>query len=271
MRQRAPFQRADLDQLDQCLLANAARVVAMEDVHDGDRAPNVIGLRHDCDAAHSLSTAVKMARWEYEHGYRSTYYILHTSPYWGYPEFGEMLERIAGLGHEIGIHVDALAQALKTGEDPDLILERAIQRLRDLGHPVRGSAGHGNKLCLRDRLPHESPFANDEQFAECRRPKFGEPDRILSRGTHSIRLKPRPLADFGLEYDALWCALPWPFRSADSGGRWIEPGFEETAQRFARQTQVTTPPSATDDPRQLHLLIHPDWWARAFHPVGAFV
>lgn len=267
MRERAPFQRADLDQLDECFLVKAARVVAMEDVHDGAREPNVIGLRHDCDAGHSLATAVKMARWEYERGYRSTYYLLHTSPYWNYSHFPEMVERIALLGHEIGIHTDALAEALRTGDDPDMILERAIQRLRDLGYRVRGVAGHGNSICIKDRRPDESPFANDEQFAECRRPKHGAADRIIARGGRSIQLRPRPLADFGLEYEALWTAIKWPWRCADSGGKWINPGFEETAIRFAGQTDVTSLPNATIDPRQLHLLIHPDWWADAFQPV----
>jgi len=263
-----PFQASDLEELDCELYAKAARVVAMEDVHDGDRAPNVIGLRHDCDAGHSLSTAVKMARWEYEHGYRSTYYILHTSPYWDYPEFAEMLELIAGHDHEIGIHVDAIGAALVTGQDPDLILERAIQRLRDLGHQIRGAAGHGNGICLRDKRANESPFANDEQFRECRRPQFGADDRLIVRGSHSLRLRPRPLADFGLEYEALWSAHPWSWRCADSGGRWIDPGFEETVERFAGQTDITRLPTATEDPRQLHLLVHPDWWAEAFVPAA---
>lgn len=269
MRQQAPFLEDDLAELDEAFYAKAARVVAMEDVHDGHRAPNVIGLRHDCDAGHSLATAVDMARWEAELGYRSTYFILHTSPYWNYSWFETALEDIAMAGHEIGIHVDALAESLVTGEDPDLILERAIKRLRDLGYPVRGAVGHGNPLCLRDKAPDESPFANDEQFAECRRPDHGEADRLLARGKIWRNLSPRPLADFGLEYEALWCAHPWSWRCSDSGGKWLNPGFEETAAFFARQTDVTTLPSTTSDARQLHLLIHPDWWREAFVRVAA--
>ena len=264
MKANAPFGPDELHELDEQFYAKAARVVAMEDVHDGDRAPNVIGLRHDCDANHSLATAVDMARWEAELGYRSTYFILHTSPYWKYSWFEEALEDIAMAGHEIGIHVDALAESLVTGEDPDLILERAIKRLRDLGHSIRGAVGHGNPLCLRDRMEWESPFANDEQFLECRRPDHGAADREINRGAASLRLRPRPLADFGLEYEALWCAHPWAWRCSDSGGKWLNPGFEETAEIFAKQTDVTVLPNATEAPRQLHLLIHPDWWREAF-------
>lgn len=267
MRALQPFLADDLAELDESFYARAARVVAMEDVHDGDRAPNVIGLRHDCDAGHSLATAVRMAWWEWERGYRSTYFLLHTSSYWDYPEFPDLVQEIAERGHEIGIHTDALAESLQTGEDPDLILERAIARLRDLGYPVRGVVGHGSPLCLKHRQPDESPFANDEQFTECRRFDFGLADRKIVRGKISRNLSPRPLADFGLEYEGLWCAHPWSWRCSDSGGKWINPGFEETAELFAGQTDVTTLPQATKDPRQLHLLIHPDWWAKAFDPV----
>lgn len=269
MRERRPFRRDDLEELDERFLAKAARVVALEDCHDGDRAPNVIGLRHDCDAGQSVATAVKMARWEHEHGYRSTYYLLHTAPYWNFPEFPEMVERIALLGHEIGIHTNALAESLRTGEDPDLILERAIKRLRDLGYRIRGVAGHGDPFCNRDRAEGEIMFANDEQFAECRRPKYGEADRLITRGSVSRRLAPRPLADFGLEYEALWSGYPFPFRFSDSGGRWMSPGFDETADRFDLQTKVSSLPETHEDPSQLHLLIHPDWWHQAFLPVRA--
>lgn len=264
MRLHEPFFDDDLGELDDRLLSKAARVVAMEDMVAGDRAPNVIALRHDCDNRQSLRTAVKMARWEHERGYRSTYYILHTSPYWDAPDFEELLERIAGFGHEIGIHSNALAQSLRTGEDPDLILERAIERLRGLGYQVRGVAGHGDRFCNRYKAPGELDFANDEQFLECRRESYGEPDRVITRGKISRRLAPRPLADFDLEYEALWAAYPFPWRYSDSGGRWRDPGFDHVADRFAGQTTTTKPPEATLERRQLNLLVHPDWWANAF-------
>lgn len=266
MRETAPFGWADLEELDERVLSRAARVIAIEDAVAGDRAPNTIGLRHDCDAGHSLATAVKMARWEQERGYRSTYYLLHTSPYWNYATFAEMVYEIAKCGHEIGIHSNALAESLRTGEDPDVILDTAIRRLRDLGYRVRGVAGHGDPFCNRDRGPGEGTFANDEQFLECRRPKEGEADRILVRGNIMRQLRPRPLADFGLEYEALFSSLPFPFRFSDSGGRWLTPGFDETAAKFARQTDVTRPAESHHDPAQLRLLIHPDWWAQAFTP-----
>jgi hypothetical protein len=253
VRDNAPFHADDLDELDERLLCRASAVIALQEIHAGNRAPGSIGLRHDVDAGHALATAVKIAGWEADRGYRSTYFVLHTSPYWMAPGFRESLERIAVLGHEIGIHTNALAESLRTGRDPDLILEEAIEQLRGLGFTVRGVAGHGDPFCNRDRAEGEPSFANDEQFVECARPQEGEPDRLLWRGQMRRQLAPRPLADFGLDYEALVLGLPSPFRASDSGGRWLRPGWEETVQQFAVETE-----------RQLHFLWHPDWWGRAF-------
>ena len=266
MRERAPFRADDLAELDDRFFSQATAVVALQEVHAGNRRPSVIGLRHDVDAGHALATAVRMAGWEAERSYRSTYYLLHTSPYWGALGFRESLDRIACLGHEIGLHTDALAEALRTGGDPERILEAALATLRGYGFPVRGVAGHGNPLCNRDRGEGEVTFANDEQFVECARPQEGEPDREITRGSVTLKLRPRPLADFGLDYEALVLGLPHNFRFSDSGGKWLTPGFDETAATF-ENSRLASPEEALADPatfRQLHFLQHPDWYREAF-------
>lgn len=270
MNSRAPFTPADLAELDMLLLDRATEVIAMEDVHDGNIDPRAIGFRHDVDAGHALDTAVLLAEWEAERGYRSTYYLLHTSPYWDASGFSGAVGRIRELGHEIGIHSNALAEALRTGDDPDQILEAAIQRLRSMGQIIRGVAGHGDPFCNRDRAPGEITFANDEQFVECARPQEGEPDRTITRGNITLKLRPRPLADFGLEYEALNLAYangPFPFRFSDSGGVWLKPGWEDLVRRW--QTQQRGAPhqaEPSNDVRQLHFLLHPDWWQMALAP-----
>lgn len=274
VRPRAPFQADDLAEMDELLLSRASAVVAMEDVHDGHRDPNSIGLRHDVDAGHALDTAVKIAEWEAGRGYRSTYYVLHTSPYWLAKGFLEALDSIAKHGHEIGIHSNALAEALRTGRDPDLILDEALSTLRAFGFQIRGVAGHGDPFCNRDRAPGEITFANDEHFVECARPQEGKPDRTITRGNISLTLKPRPLADFGLDYEALVTAHAVrgvkPFRISDSGGRWLNPGWEETVEKWNHERKshpaVTWP---IQNIGQLHFLWHPDWWQQAFVRVPA--
>lgn len=260
MRDRAPFREDDLAEFDERMLSRATAVIAMQEVYAGNRLSHTIGMRHDLDAGHSLETAVKIAKWEADRGYRATFYLLHTSPYWGAPGWVQQVDRIACLGHEIGIHADALALALTTGQDPDVILDVALTELRDHGFTVRGVAGHGNPICNRDRAEGEITFANDEQFLECRRPQEGEADRTITRGNISLKLRPRPLADFGLDYEALFLGLPYPFRVSDSGGKWLNPGFEETADQFVANMN----PGNWHQAKQLHVLWHPDWWAQAF-------
>lgn len=251
MNERHPFTADDLSELDARLLSEAAACVAMQEIHDGNHDVAVVGLRHDVDAGHALATAVRMAEWEADRGYRSTYFLLHTAPYWGGAAFAESVERIVQCGHEIGIHTNALAEALRTGGDPDVILQAAINELRSLGVRVRGVAAHGDPLCIQNRTSGESTFTNYEQFVECPRPQVGASDRMIVRGAMRLKLAPRPLADFGLEYEALWLGLPDPFRVSDSGGSWSQP-FDSAVAQFA------------DGQRQLHLLWHPDWWSQAF-------
>jgi hypothetical protein len=69
-----------------------------------------------------------------------------------------------------------------------------------------------------------------------------------------------------LDYEALILGMAVPFRFSDSGGRWLNPGFDDAAARFDYMRNAT-PLEALQQPstfRQLHMLIHPDWWADAF-------
>ncbi len=235
------FNASDLEELDSLLLARADSVVAMHDVYQGRTDDRVIGLRHDVDDNQaSLETAVKLAGWEAERGYRSTYFILHTAAYWDdEPRLRAALDQIAVRGHEIGIHADALTVALREGGDPAAILIAAITQLRGYGHPVYGVAGHGGELC------GQVGFVNDEIFSECARPEMGAPDRILTFEERTLRLAPRPLADFGLVYETY--RLPRRRYLSDSGDHWN-----------------IRPARAADGPGQLHILMHPDWWEEAF-------
>lgn len=248
MRGHAPFQPADLDELDRLLLAEAVAVAPMAGVFDGAAWPRVIGLRHDVD--NRIEPAVQFARWEQERGYRATYFILHTAPYWQDKSLLQRsLEQIADAGHEIGIHNNALAAGYATGGDPAFLLGAAIEELREYGYEIRGTVAHGDSLCY--DADGKVRFVNDELFTECPRPMLGAPNRTID----SLTISPQPLAAFGLDYDANW--LRRGAYTSDSGGAW-RPDFHETVMRFA---------SGPED--QLHVLVHPDWWAEAFTEVLA--
>lgn len=249
MRAQSPFRASDLAELDARLYSRAQAVVAMEDVLDTGRAVDrTIGLRHDVDNV--IGVAACMAEWEAERGYRSTYFILHTAPYWqNKPLLERSLERIAGAGHEIGFHVNALAEACRTGRDPLELLEEGLDELRSYGHRVRGVVAHGDGACY--ALGGGLRFVNDELFTESPRPEVGAPDRVIAGTT--IRLAPVSRARYGLEYDPNW--LPRADYLSDSGGRWSQP-FDVVAERFAHAGG------------RLHMLVHADWWTQAFPNAG---
>lgn len=244
MRTIEPFQADDLAELDEQLLARASAVVAMEDIDAAviPRESTVIGLRHDVD--NDIRPAVAVAEWEAERGYRASFFILHTAPYWQDKELLQRsLERIAELGHEIGIHANAIAAALLTGRDPVEILAEAIAELRGYGYPVKGVVAHGDQLC------YDAGFVNDEIFLDSIRPAYGDPNRELHYNGVTIQLQPVLRSTFELEYDPNW--LSRALYLSDSGGRWSEP-FDETAAAFPHPKG------------QLHMLWHPDWWSEAF-------
>jgi hypothetical protein len=242
---RGTFGYADLLKLE-ALYQQATFVLPVEDVYDGGTEPTDIAVRHDCDNV--IAPAVDMATWECERNYVSTYYILHTSPYWQNKRvLRESLDIIAESGHNIGIHNDALTVALETGRDPNEILHEAVEELRRYGHEIRSTVAHGNQLC------HVAKYVNDEMFEGCSRPDQGHPDRVLEHRGRRVPITPAPLSEFGLDFDANW--LPRGDYLSDSGGQWSKP-FDEVAAGW---------PAAG----QLHMLVHPDWWADAFVKVPA--
>lgn len=247
MNPSAPFTASDLEELDVRLLSLADRVVPMHDVARGDTGPNVIGMRHDVDDNHgSLETALAMARWEFSRGYSSTYYLLHGSYYWD--EVLDAARQLEELGHEVGIHVNALAEALRTGRDPHVLFDEELTHLRTAARVV-GCVAHGDPLC---RDGDALAFVNDEMFSESARPAVGPATRTIAYNGHRIRIAPIPRATYGLEYDANW--LSRGDYISDSGGRWSQP-FERVVSGFSTRGQ-------------LHMLIHPDWWAEAFAAVA---
>lgn len=171
----------------------------------GEIRDQLVGMRHDVD--HNLEHAVKFARWEAQRGWRSTYFLLHSAWYFdGSKTFRNQLYELEQLGHEIGVHNNAVALARDDGPDPQHvraadILRAAIDTLEDEpgGHKERrvlGAAAHGDVRC------DTYGVHNNDMWAE-------------AGGIHQ-------LADFGLTYEAYFLHKPNWYIS-DSGGRWEPP------------------------------------------------
>jgi hypothetical protein len=249
---RRSYGPADLEWL-AGLLGEADAVVPIADAfaRAGNRPARLIAPRHDMD--HDVENSVRFAKWEAERGFRSTYYVLHGDWYWGGPSAQrpsrfvlKALDRIASLGHEIGLHNNAITIALLTGQDPFAVLERDLKALRRHGFEVRGSVQHGDALC------HRVGYVNNELFLDCPLPAGTARNRTITyddeaSGIHRrLPLRARPMAEFGLTHEANY--IGQTLYLSDSGGRWSLPPAD--VER-----------SFVVDGGFLQMLIHPVWWA----------
>ncbi len=255
-RKRA-FGPADLDRL-HALLATADAVVPVRDAfeHPATLPDRHIAFRHDMD--HDVENSVRFAEWEARNGFRATYEVLHTDWYYRRGARGgpsrlvlRALDRIAGLGHEIALHNNAITAALVQDRDPLEILEEELAHLRRHGFEVVGTVAHGDRLC------RELGFNNSELFVECPDPTGRDPrreivriDPITGRRT-AVRLSPVPMARFGLTHEAM--VLGNVRYLSDTGGRWHRP-FDEVAASYEQEGGF------------LQVLAHPVWWALGGEP-----
>lgn len=121
--------------------------------------PRAVVLRHDVD--HNLEHALLFARWEARLGIRATYYVLPTAWYWGEDETPDLIRELAALGHEVGVHQDAVAEAFRRGYSSPVdgsvlpvgncdmaaeILTAQIEAVRRMGVEVSGTSTHGTEL-----------------------------------------------------------------------------------------------------------------------------
>lgn len=230
------FQTADLARFAD-LLDRADHVVPLIDVHHGRPDRMTIALRHDIDGNNGAwENALAMARWEHSHGYRSTYYILPTAPYWS-PAIADGLREMAWLGHEIGYHNNALAESRRRGVDPFVFLAETVEQLRSWsGEAVVSTTAHGDEDC------RPGGFVNYQIWAES-----------ATRGDRTpmeLGIEPRRPEEFGFEFQGEF--LPRPHYISDSGGSWT------TYSTVPDITTVLDEYPYTDG--HLTVLQHPDWW-----------
>jgi hypothetical protein len=160
-------------------------------------------LRHDVDG--SLVPALRIAELERRLGVRATYFVGFSMKYYNLSEEHDQarLRELAAMGHEIGLHYDALAY-LRQRAPAHRIVEDELRMLGRLaGRPVKVIARHNVNLSGRD------PFAgsqrplnayNHEFFKDalyisdsCRAWYLGDLERLLSDPPQRVQLLTHPM------------------------------------------------------------------------------
>jgi hypothetical protein len=166
----------------------------------------VIGLRHDIDL--DLKVAYEFSKIEYDLGFRSTYFILHTAPYYLADQNNmalhsekiiPILKKMQNERHfEIGWHNDLVTLQVIYNFDPVVFLHNELSWLRSNGLQIAGTAAHGSNYC---KTYH---YMNFYFFQECSYPILvGRENNItVPKDGKMITLKKGHLNDFNLEYEA---------------------------------------------------------------------
>jgi len=111
----------------------------------------VCSIRHDVDA--DIRVSVTEAEIERRYGARTTYYILHTAPYYGTWVDGvherngcmaTLYRRIQDLGHEIALHTDPLHLYQNMKLDGAQAVREEIAWLREQGLEITGTVAHNS-------------------------------------------------------------------------------------------------------------------------------
>lgn len=166
----------------------------------------VIGLRHDVD--NDLDVAYKFSEIESKLGFRSTYFILHTAPYYlanpnnmsnHSDKILPVLKSMQNDRHfEIAWHNDLVTLQAIYNIDPVSFLHKELDWLRKNGIAIYGTSSHGSTYC------HTYKYLNFYFFEECTYPVVGQfvNNITIPVGGKTVTIKKGKLSDFNLEYEA---------------------------------------------------------------------
>ena len=186
----------------------------------------VIGLRHDVDI--DLNVAFQFSQIEFNLGFRSTYFILHTAPYYLANENNmavhtdkiiPVLKRMQDERHfEIGWHNDLVTLQVIYNINPVIFLHNELNWLRKNGLTIVGTAAHGSNYC---KTYH---YMNFYFFEECTYPVAlnRENNITVPKDGKYITLLKGKLGDFDLKYEAYFLNNNKAFSDATitDGIRW---------------------------------------------------
>lgn len=186
----------------------------------------VIGLRHDVD--NDLNLAYEFSNIETKLGFRATYFILHTAPYYlaDPPNKSIHSEKIIPIlksmqndkKFEIGWHNDLITLQLVYKINPVTFLHQELKWLRDNGINIVGTASHGSTYC---KTYHYINYYFFHEFTYPVKPGF-ENNIEVPFSNSTVPIIKGNLSDFGLEYEAYFLNNNKAFSDAmvTKGVRW---------------------------------------------------
>lgn len=244
-------------------------VTANEFAHSNSK--NQICLRHDVD--HDIDVALEMAFWEFQKGFRATYFVLPGTKYW--TEDSRFLEKclqIQDFGHEIGLHVNTIADwFLGHIDDPVAAINQDLKRLRSAGLNVTGVAAHGDKACyeadfinywLFKELKSDDPNLSEQNLtaegipAQNKKRSISynfENDKIIRSDGATLNLWSCSMADLGLLYHATH--LNYGSYYTDSGGRWTVTTDPLEIQLSTGRHQINMHPIHWKDEKKVYFFL----------------
>jgi hypothetical protein len=186
----------------------------------------VIGLRHDVD--NDLNLAYQFSEIESMIGQRSTYFILHTAPYYlanpsnmtvHSDRIIPILRTMQNDKHfEIGWHNDLVTLQVIYNINPVNFLHNELNWLRSNGINIIGSSAHGSEFC---KIYH---YVNTYFFKEYTYPAVPNRENNISIpiGGQNITIIKGTSSDFNLEYEAYYLNNNKYFSDATitNGVRW---------------------------------------------------
>ena len=185
----------------------------------------ILSLRHDVDD--NIKSAVKFAYLENKYGIKSTYFILHTAPYYGVTIFSYFkrnddvlyfIRKIQEFGHDIGWHNDLVTLQIMYGLDPKDFLKTELGWLRENGISIAGTTSHGSHYC--DVYHYLNSYFWKEVIGR-HDGNFYNTDSI-TKGYTTFQIEKDSLKNYNFEYEGLLIHSDYFFADSDwpHGKRW---------------------------------------------------
>jgi len=151
------FSLAKYEELCQAIVSSEYVPVTMHEYLKQDHPNSCLILRHDVDR--KPIQAFKMGRIEHEYNLKSTYYFRTVKEVFQ----PQIINKIEGLGHEVGYHYEVLDVAKGDVNKAILIFKEDLRKFREIAD-VRTICMHGNPL---------TPWLNSDIWKEYNFNDFG--------------------------------------------------------------------------------------------------